>query len=190
MGLRRKLWDWFPGRALGRRPWSRPRPEPRTLVLAAAAHAHDRLDHLDHPCLPEQAPANDPFVPLPDGALRTHSERSPPQHPPEQPPLPACALPSAWQPVQQLPISLPPAVLPGHSLSVPLRPVKELLRTLPDPPMSEHAHRRAAHDAVPHQPCIVPLISLPLRPICPPCHWPLKSACPRSPVLHRLVHRS
>ena len=111
------------------------------VLLAAAAHAHDRLDHLDHPCLPQQAPAKGPFVLLLGGALRTHSERSLLQRLPGPPLLPAAALPSAWQPVQQLPISLPPAVLPGHGLSVPLRPVEELLRALPDPPMSEHAHR-------------------------------------------------
>ena len=33
------------------------------VVLASAvAHAHDHLGRLDHPCLPQQAPAKDPFV--------------------------------------------------------------------------------------------------------------------------------
>ena len=53
------------------------------VVLAAVAQtrAHDHLGRLGHP--PMQAPAKGPFGPLPGGALRTYSERSPPHHPPE-----------------------------------------------------------------------------------------------------------
>ena len=91
------------------------------VVLAAVARAHDHLGRLGHPC-PMQAPAKGPFGPLPGGALRTHSERSPTQHPPEPPQLSAWALPSASQPAQLLATSLPPASLPTQNRCAPLPP--------------------------------------------------------------------
>ena len=125
------------------------------VAVVAVAHAHDHLDRLDRPCSLQEL-AKHPFGPQPASALCTHTQRASLPHPQGPLLLPAAALPSAWQPVQQLPISLPPPVLPGHGLSGPLQPGEEISRAPHNLAMNEHAPQRAAHARLPRQPCAVP----------------------------------